>query len=363
MNREGSQPGPLPEEAEAPPTPPAAPARFRWRRNLFLAIFLAFAYGALALGTAIQPIPLPLRSQGLTLPLPGLSTARMFTLPDGPFTVLIVGLDRRPGEEGPTRTDTIILLRIDPGADRAGALSIPRDALVEVALPEGGLTADRINTAFVYGFDSEDRGRAPALLIETVEHNLGIRPSHYLVLDVFGAEEMIDAAGGVDVTVERAFGQEDYSDDDVNVVPQFFPEGKQHLDGYQAVAYGRIREGSSDLERIERQQQVAEALVSRVASPRRFWRLPMLWWAYRAAVDTDLSTWQAAGLLALLRQIGGDRIVLRSLGEAAVSCASCPGSMLLLDAQETARLVAEAFGDGEAGEEAAQRLIAAGVAP
>ncbi len=351
---------PVPPEAP-PEIPPARP--FRWRRWAAGLALVLLAYGVLAVATAIQPIPLPLRSQGLTLPLPGLSTARLFALPDDPFTVLIVGLDRRPGEEGPTRTDTILLLHIDPDRDRAGILSIPRDALVEVPLPDGGFTVDRINTALVLGYDPDRGGSAAASLRQAIEHNLGLHIDYHVLLDVRGADRIIDAMGGVSVVVEEAFGQEDYSDDDVHVVPQFFPEGKQHLNGYEAVAYGRIREGSSDLERIQRQQQVAEALIAKASSPLSFWRLPMLWHAYRGAVDSDLGTWQSAGLLSLLRHIDGDDIVLRSLGDAAVECTACNASTLLLDPQETERLVSEAFGDGSAGREAAQRLIEAGIAP
>jgi len=361
------EPG-APEVPEAPVPPEAVPEEARppgprwrwWLAGLALALV---AYGMLAVATAIQPVPLPLRSQGLTFPLPGLSTARLFALPDDPFTVLIVGLDRRPGEEGPTRTDTILLLRVDPDRDRAGILSIPRDALVEIPLPQGGFTIDRINTALVFGYDPDEGGSAPASLREAIRHNLGLRVDYHVVLDVRGADRMIDAVGGVSMVVERAFGQEDYSDDDVHVVPQFFPEGKLHMNGYEAVAYGRIREGSSDLERIQRQQQVAEALIAKASSPRSFWRLPMLWHTYRGAVESDLSTWQSVGLLALLKRIGGDDIVLRSLGDAAVACTTCNASTLLLDPQETARLVSEAFGDGGAGQEAAQRLIEAGIAP
>jgi len=63
------------------------------------------------------------------------------------------------------------------------------------------------------------------------------------------------------VTVDnpREFGQADYSDDDVNVVPQHFPEGNLELDGYEAVAYGRIREGSTDFDRIEPKNVLAYA--------------------------------------------------------------------------------------------------------
>jgi anionic cell wall polymer biosynthesis LytR-Cps2A-Psr (LCP) family protein len=165
------------------------------------------------------------------------------------------------------------------------------------------------------------------------------------------------------VNVRDAFGQDNYSDDDVNVVPQFFPQGKQHLNGYEAVAYGRIREGTSDFDRIRRQQQVAEGLVSELSSPASIRRLYGVWDAYRDGVDTDMGVRQSAGLFTLLKRIGTDRIVTRSLGDAAVSCNSCTAALVQLLPDETARIVAEAFDDGEAGQEAARLLLAAGVTP
>src|SRR3990172_7930209 len=122
-------------------------------------------------------------------------------------------------------------------------------------------------------------------------------------------------------------------------------------------------EGWSDFDRIGRQQQVAEGLVSELASPLSVWRLPGVWGAYRGAVDSNLSLRQSAGLFLLLKRIGTDRIVTRSLGDATVSCAWCPGALLLLLPEETARIIGEAFDDDGLGQEAAQLLVAAGVTP
>ena len=318
-------------------------------------------YLLLALVTFVQPISLA----GLTLttPVPGLAPARFFGLPDRPFTIAIVGLDIRPTEDGPSRTDSILLLSIDSGKNRAGILSIPRDAMMQIPVPGGGFTIDRVNTAYVFNWSRDDPARAPAALAQTIEHNLGLRVDYYMVFDQRGAADIIDSAGGVTVTVLQAFGQDNYSDDDVEVVPQFFPEGRQHLDGYQAVAYGRIRQGSDDLHRIQRQQQVAEALVQQLSSPRNVLRLLSVWSAYRGAVDSDLSLRQSAGVFLLLKRIGTGRIVTRSLGDAAVSCQRCFASLLQLRPEETARLVGEAFGDAAAGATAAELLVAAGVTP
>lgn len=351
---------PLPEleEPERPTVEKPPKKRRRWLRNGVMALT---AYLLLALVTFVQPVPIPFTSVGLTAPLP-FPTAWLFGLPNDSFTVLVVGVDRRPTQHGPSRTDTILLVRIDPGSDRAGMLSVPRDSLMRITLDDGAVIQDRVNTAFVYNWDAEDPSSGPRALARAIEDNLGIHVDHYLVFDVFGAADVIDAFGGVTVENDEEFGQEDYSADDVNVVPQHFPVGTLHLDGYQAVAFGRIREGTTDFRRIERQQMVARALVAKAASPATLWRLPRIWSAYRGAVSTDLGMRQSAGVLALLKRMD-DRLVTRSLGDAAVSCSWCQGSIQLLDPASTARLIAEAFEDDESGARAAELLRAAGVTP
>jgi LCP family protein required for cell wall assembly len=354
-----SAPPKLDSLPSGPPPPELGPRPKRW----WLAAPVAIAvYLFLWLVTLVQPVSVA--GFALAVPLPGLPPERVFGLPDRPFTVMIVGLDIRPSQERqPSRTDSIILLRVDGDHNRAGVLSIPRDALMRITLDEGGVIEDRVNTAFVYNWSSEDGDAAPRALARTVEENLGIHVDYHITFDQRDVARIVDAAGGVTVAVGEAFGQDNYSDDDVNVVPQFFPEGRQHLDGYTAVAYGRIREGSSDFDRIRRQQQVAEGLVDQLSSPANLWRLPRVWGAYAGAVDTDLGLRQSAGLFVLLKRIGTDRLVTRSLGDAAVSCSYCPGAMLLLDPEETARIIGEAFNDDEAGATAAQLLLAAGVTP
>lgn len=349
---------PLPE-LDAPEAPSAPPRRRR--RWLLYGVLAIVAYAVLALVTFVQPVPVPFTSVGLTAPLPFPATW-LFGLPDEPFTVLVVGLDRRPTQSGPSRTDTILLVRVDPGRNRAGLLSVPRDSLMRITLDDGSTIQDRVNTAFVYNWDPDDPSAGPRALARTLEDNLGVRVDHYVVFDVFGAADLIDAFGGVTIVNDEEFGQEDYSADDVNVVPQHFPVGELHLDGYQAVAFGRIREGTTDFRRIERQQMVARALIEKAASPATLWRAPGIWSAYRRAVRTDLSLRQSAGLLALLKRMD-DRLVTRSLGDAAVSCSWCQASIQLLDPDETARIVAEAFGDEESGARAAELLRAAGVVP
>ena len=358
-----------PSGAGAPAQPasrprPAAPAarkprRSHWVRNVAL---LIIAYFVLAIGTTFQPLPVPATSARVSVPFPG-GAPLLFGLPDRPFTVLVVGLDRRPGETGASRTDTVLLLRIDPNEHSAAFLSIPRDTMMAIPAADGSYYQDRINTAFVYNYSEDDEAAAPGATIDTIDHNLGIKADYYIIFDQRSSARLIDAMGGVTIENPVAFGQENYSDDDVNVIPQFFPEGNQHLDGYQAVAYGRIREGSSDFDRIERQQRVAAALISSAASPSTLFKLRKLYSAYQDTVDTDMSARQTAGVLSLLKRVSDDDLRTKSLADAAVSCGYCTASIQLLDPVKAQAIIAEAFGDETAGIRAAELLVAAGVTP
>ncbi|MEX2157860.1 MAG: LCP family protein [Dehalococcoidia bacterium] len=345
-----------------PPLPPSAAREPRHSRRWWFALPVAlFVYAVLALVTLVQPVEVA----GLSLyaPVPGVPPERMFGLPDRSFTVMVVGLDVRPSQVGgPARTDSILLLRVDAGRNRAGILSIPRDTMMQIPI-DGGTDTDRINTAYVYNWSADDPGLAIDALQQTIENNLGIAVDYHVIFDQRGAAKIIDSAGGVDVFVREAFGQDDYSDDDVNVVPQFFEAGHLHLNGYSAVAYGRIREGTSDFDRIRRQQQVTEGLVDKLSSPRSALKLWGVYRAYDGAVETDLGMRQSAGLFVLLKRIGTDRIVTRSLGDAAVSCVTCPAALVQLLPDEASRIISEAFDDESAGQRAAQLLVQAGVTP
>ena len=348
----------LPFETPVPASPPKR-KRSHWLRNAFL---LVAAYFVFAACTTVQPMAVPFTDTKVTAPFPG-GQSLLFGLPNRPYTVLIIGLDRRPSETGASRADTILLMRVDPGDNSAAFLSVPRDTLMEIPNGDGTYGQDRINTAFVYNYSSEDEGAAPRAVMETIEHNLGIPVDHYVIFDQFNAEKLIDSMGGVTIDNPREFGQDDYSNDDVTVIPQFFPEGRISLNGYEAVAYGRIREGSSDFDRIERQQRVAAALVDKVASPTSITRALPAYRAFRDTVQTDLSMRQAAGVMSMLKRVEDDDLAKKSLADAAVSCSSCTASIQLLDPERTRIIITEAFGDEALAQRAADLLVQAGVTP
>ncbi|MDZ4278354.1 MAG: LCP family protein [Dehalococcoidia bacterium] len=185
------QPPALDDTRAGPPLAPREPRRRARRWWLALPIAL-FVYLLLALVTLAQPVSVA--GLSLTVPIPGLPPERIFGLPERPFTIAIVGLDIRPAQNGPSRTDSILLLRVDAARDRAGILSIPRDTLVQIPSDDGAFQ-DRINTAFLEGFSPDEPDLGPAALAGTIEHNLGIEIDYYMVFDQRDAADLLVAAG------------------------------------------------------------------------------------------------------------------------------------------------------------------------
>jgi len=279
------------------------------------------AYVAVALLTRVTPALFP----GQTLNIPAVSKA-VDKLPDpvsvaapkpeqssftDPITLLLIGLDRRPGQwdYGTMNTDLISVVSIDPKTKEARMLSFPRDLLIEVTGEEGEPAQDRINASFAMGAqDRQSIADGARQLERDLKANFDISVDYWMVVDFFGMERLIDEIGGVDLYVP-----EDlvvplwwYSDDDKTHVQVEFPEGWQHLDGYHAVAFARHRETDDDFHRVRRQQIVAQAAVSRVVSSRLLTNAPGLIDAFNEAVTTNLSKAQVGGLGPLARQISAD---------------------------------------------------------
>jgi LCP family protein required for cell wall assembly len=178
-------------------------------------------------------------------------------------TVLVMGLDVRvnqPAESGPSRTDTMMLISMDPVAMTAGVLSIPRDLWVNIP----GFGFDKINTAY---FDAETYklpGGGPALAMQTVEQLLGIPIDYYVVLDFNTFTYFIDNLGGIDVNVpEREL--KIHTIYNGKTYDYLLKQGMNHLNGPQALAYARDRDTpGGDFDRARRQQQVIFAVRDKV---------------------------------------------------------------------------------------------------
>ncbi len=210
-----------------------------------------------------------------------------------PTTILVLGTDGgvRPGREGANRSDSIMLIRTDPGKRRLAFLSIPRDLQVEV--PEVGVA--KINAANQIG--------GPALALRTVRDLTGLDVNHVAFVDFDRFEELIDAVGGIDVDVARPIRSNRFDCPYATAQrcaqwPGWrFERGTQHMDGRRALVYSRIRRNlldpsETDFARSRRQQQVVEATLDKVTSLGTTARLPFVGDDLVAPLATDLSAWQ-----------------------------------------------------------------------
>ncbi len=164
---------------------------------------------------------------------------------DQPFYVMLIGSDSRGDDQG--RSDTNIVVRVDPNSKQLTFISIPRDTAIEIP----GYGVQKFNAA--YQFD----GAAGA--VKAADELLGIHISHYASIDFDATVELVDSLGGVDVDVPMAIN-------DANAGGQV-PQGMQHLNGEQALIFARSRSfANGDFQRTEDQRLLMEALVTKLQS-------------------------------------------------------------------------------------------------
>lgn len=263
--------------------------------------------------------------------------------------ILLLGVDRRPQEQGlPSRTDTMVLVTVDPLTTSAGVLSMPRDLLVHVP----GYGEYRVNTAYFLG-ERERPPRGPQLAKETISANLGIPVHYYALVDFRGFERIVDALGGVLIDVPAPLKDDAYpSDIGDNIMRIVFDEGIQRMDGRTALRYARTRHADSDFGRNQRQQQVLLALRQEALRLDVLPRLPALFAALRDAFSTDIPAEDALALAALAWRIESKDIHRRAIDASLVYPRDDGG--LVPRRSEIGKLVRELFFDSRLRVEAAQ---------
>lgn len=323
-----------------------------------LGIVVAATWLALVVVSRIDELFFPGQGIGGLPALPGVQQDAEG--PAGRINILVMGLDRRPREGNePTRTDTMFVLTIDSDTKTAGILGIPRDLWVEVPYRDGsGFYQARVNTAYVTGESQGYAGGGPGLAEKVIEHNLGISVDHYVIIDFEGFIEIIDELGGIDVYVPEEVYDPFYSRTELpgDYYPLSFEVGEQHMDGETALDYSRTRYGSSDLDRIQRQQQVIFAAIDKALERRLvdIDKLVNLWGRYKDAIETDINDLQAPGFAALAAGIDPARISALSLGAATRGWTTPDGAqVLLVDKEMVQQLIQALFSDQQLSKEAA----------
>ena len=213
--------------------------------------------------------------------------------PEGQVNILLLGSDQRPGDGG-FRTDTILLLSLNPIKETASLTSFPRDLYVYIP----GWTMQRVNTAHAHGgFETSAM---------TFEYNFGIRPDHFVMINFWSFVQVIDSLDGIDVNV--AVGLGDHRD---GYGYYFIPAGLNHMDGETALWYVRSRYTTSDFDRTRRQQEILQATYARLLSLNGVSRAPELFKIYMNNVTTDLQFSDVASLIPLAAKLTDTSLIQR----------------------------------------------------
>ncbi|MGE5221774.1 MAG: LCP family protein [Omnitrophica WOR_2 bacterium] len=213
-------------------------------------------------------------------------------------TILVMGLDYRDWKkkEGPPRTDSMMLLTLDPLTKTAGVLSIPRDLWVNIP----GFGYYKINMAYYFGEGSKLPGGGPGLAVKTVEDFLGVPINYYAQIDFDAFVKFIDELDGITVDVSQPIKVDPIGKGNtVTLKP-----GTVTMDGELALAYVRVREGAGDdFGRAARQQQVLVSVRRRLLKlgPSLLPKAGAIYQDLSSGIHTNLSLDQAIqlGLLAL----------------------------------------------------------------
>lgn len=230
----------------------------------------------------------------------------------GRVAVLLLGIDQRMTEEGPWRTDTMILLTIDPVTKRGGMLSIPRDLWVEI--PDYGVY-DRINTAHFRGdVDNYPGGGGPALAMKAVQQSFGMQVSYYVRFNFYAFVQIIDQLGCIPITVSETIDDPTYpAMEGYGFDPFHIDAGDYCMTGETLLKYSRTRATfGSDFDRAARQQQVVYAIREHVLTgqqlPTLLAQAPQLYATLQTGVSTNFSMDQLIELARLAAEIPKENI-------------------------------------------------------
>lgn len=219
-----------------------------------------------------------------------------------PVNIIVLGVDLNleEPEEGETfdpfksRSDTMLLVRLNPGQDRVSILTIPRDTRVEI--PDVGLT--KINSANWWG--------GPDLVTEVVSKTLNdVQIDRYVRVSTGAFRELVDVVGGVEIYVPFAMKYEDQTQKlKIDLKP-----GLQKLNGVEAEGFVRFRNNNlGDIGRAQRQQILLKALQKKMANPTMLTRLPQILSVLQKHIDSNLSVGETLALMQFGLQVNSDQL-------------------------------------------------------
>lgn len=216
--------------------------------------------------------------------------------------ILLLGVDSNGNGTDPwkgTRSDTIILMNIDPATRSVNAISIPRDSKVYIAGDHG---IDKINAAHAYG--------GIDLAKKTVEDTLGVHIDKYICIHDDGVKAIIDALGGIPIYVERKMNYDDWS----GKLHIHLTKGNHTLTGDEAIGYLRFRHDAlGDIGRTQRQQWFLRGFLQRLQNPKVITKIPEIVGISKKYVKTDMSVYELTQFAAMAKGFDESNIQIAML--------------------------------------------------
>ncbi len=269
--------------------------------------------------------------------------------------ILLLGIDQRSGGSDTGRfhrSDTMMVVRIEPLRERIGMLSIPRDLWLEFA--DGGPAA-RINTANSRGDSQGYPTGGPGLAADTLQGNFGLRIDNFLLVnfDAFLSAVDLLAPDGVELCIDKHIHDPNYPDGNFGTITVTFARGCQLLDAERLLQYARTRATQgADFDRARRQQEVLVAMLRHVASVEGVGRLiaqaPTLWQELGKSFRTDLSLEEILQFALLLRDIPPDNLRQGVIDNLVVRFGTTPEDERVLypDSAAIRALIQDVLGNG-----------------
>lgn len=265
--------------------------------------------------------PSPPTTTSTSLPPTTTSSPSSVFPAEGRVNILLLGGDSGVGRRG-IRTDTMIVVSIDPETGWTALFGIPRN-LMEIPVPPGhpaqgawpcgdcfGMIA---NELYGWGLSRPDlfagANSGAAAAKDLLGYLLGIEIHYYALVDLEGFVEIIDALGGVDIYVPERIYDTEYPNLDGTYSVIDLPPGTYHMDGEMALYYARSRQGSTDFHRMNRQRCVLEALAEQADPVSLVHELPTIVPAVEASVFTDIPMSELAAFVDLLSKVDTEQIV------------------------------------------------------
>jgi LCP family protein required for cell wall assembly len=226
-----------------------------------------------------------------------------------------------------------MILSLDPVANTAKMISIPRDFYVYIP----GWKVNRINTA-------EPKGGFN-MLADTVLYNLGIPVHHWVLVEFNGLDEAVDILGGIEV---HSTGY--LYDECGGTYYRYEPNKAYPMDGFTALCYARMRKASSDFDRLRRQQEVFGAMFDKIFSFEGALEVPELYEVYKHTLQSDLKLEDILPLSSLAVNLAADpaQIERFSIDQSMVLSWRTPvsgASVLLPNSEAIQAMLEEAFGE------------------